>query len=343
MSKAGWYPDPGGQSGQYRYWDGNNWTTSVSADPQGQVAAGPQYPAQPPTQGYGQQGYGAQPGWDATQPIRPGTQPVQPGAYGQYPDRQNPYGQQQYGAGGYAKPYYQTQSRGGSKAWWVVLGIVVLAIVLVVVWVVNSVSTVSPIAPNPSGTATQNICPDVPVDDEEATEPMVKGNRVYGGKLSYEELGSPWGEVAMDSRVAYNSLAATQTVLDQLYYDGGSSSWVASVLVSELFIGDGFASTKQGAEMLMKCVLGEFYSNTELARADARSESFPVDGHDGWLIETTVEFNIPGLIATSEQIDLIVVQTSVSGYSMFYSSVPNTLAELLPDVERTMAGLAVDD
>ena len=45
MSKAGWYPDPGGQQGMFRWWDGTQWTPQLTAHP---YAGPPQAdPAQP--------------------------------------------------------------------------------------------------------------------------------------------------------------------------------------------------------------------------------------------------------------------------------------------------------
>ena len=29
----GWYPDPGGEPGRYRYWDGSGWSSTTSDDP----------------------------------------------------------------------------------------------------------------------------------------------------------------------------------------------------------------------------------------------------------------------------------------------------------------------
>ncbi|MGB4916528.1 MAG: DUF2510 domain-containing protein, partial [Propionicimonas sp.] len=56
MSAPGWYPDPGGQPGMYRFWTGTAWTATITANP----AATP-----PPTSGG---------------PVgRPGGQPGQPG------------------------------------------------------------------------------------------------------------------------------------------------------------------------------------------------------------------------------------------------------------------------
>lgn len=33
MTQAGWYPDPGGQQGRYRYWDGRAWSASTTTNP----------------------------------------------------------------------------------------------------------------------------------------------------------------------------------------------------------------------------------------------------------------------------------------------------------------------
>ncbi|MFT3862021.1 DUF2510 domain-containing protein [Micropruina sp.] len=33
MAQPGWFPDPGGQAGMFRYWDGTAWTDQLSADP----------------------------------------------------------------------------------------------------------------------------------------------------------------------------------------------------------------------------------------------------------------------------------------------------------------------
>lgn len=40
MSVPGWYPDPGGASGQFRYWDGSTWSSETSPDPNGGAPGG---------------------------------------------------------------------------------------------------------------------------------------------------------------------------------------------------------------------------------------------------------------------------------------------------------------
>ena len=52
--QAGWYPDPGGQQGLYRYWDGQTWSAATTTNPQ---AAPPSQGLVPQQAGPGQGGY----------------------------------------------------------------------------------------------------------------------------------------------------------------------------------------------------------------------------------------------------------------------------------------------
>ncbi len=48
MSMPGWYPDPGGASGTYRWWDGRTWSVQTTADPRSTPPPGAGgIPAQP--------------------------------------------------------------------------------------------------------------------------------------------------------------------------------------------------------------------------------------------------------------------------------------------------------
>lgn len=41
MSTPGWYPDPSGQPGQFRHWDGSQWSTQTTTDPRSPAPGGP--------------------------------------------------------------------------------------------------------------------------------------------------------------------------------------------------------------------------------------------------------------------------------------------------------------
>ncbi|MFT4110062.1 DUF2510 domain-containing protein [Propionicimonas sp.] len=292
-SSAGWYPDPGGQPGLYRWWTGSAWTASVTPNPQGT----------PPPDG-------------------PGS--AQPTAGPQ--------------AGGYQG------SRRRSTGWWVAGGAALLAVVVAIVLVIQSLGGSVPGIPDitgngPSSSSTPNICPPASDSTPTATADPNSG-WITGGKLAYPALDSPW-ETGWDNRVPWGSLAMIQEVTDQDNYDGEGHSWVASILVSDLYVGDGFASTKVAADTVLNCVLGTYYANTVVTPEQISSGQHNVDGHTGWLIETQLSFDIPGLNAKGERVLLLVVQTGDDDYSLFYASIPDTLPDLVPDARTAMSELQV--
>ena len=59
----------------------------------------------------------------------------------------------------------------------------------------------------------------------------------------------------------FGSDVQSQLVPDQINYDGNGANWVAQILVGELQAGDGFFTPEQGAQIVVKCILGAFYGN----------------------------------------------------------------------------------
>ncbi len=285
-SSAGWYPDPGGQPGLYRWWTGSAWTEAVTPNPQGT----------PP-------------------PVAPSSPASTPGL----PPKRRATG------------------------WWVAGGVALIAVVVAIVLLVRGMGVEIPGVPdlgnNPTSSVSPNICP--PAASSTA-EPTVDPNSswITGGKLAYPALGSPW-ETGWDNRVPWGSLAMVQEVTDQDNYDGQGHSWVASILVSDLFVGDGFASTKVASETVLKCVLGKYYADNVVTEHPISSQQHNVDGNPGWLIETQLSFDIPGLNAKGERVLLLVVQTGSDDYSLFYASIPDTRSDLLPDARQALAQLRV--
>ena len=313
-SQAGWYPDPGGQPGLYRWWTGSAWREAVTPHPQGTP---PPVTAVEPPAGYGSAGYGPATGSGQT-----------PGAYG---------------VPGYT---YPKQKRSGALAWWLVALAAVVALVVVIAFVVRGVTGGSvpglPGLPgnNPSSTYSPDICP--PASDQ-TTPPTAEPQSgwISSGRLAFPEMGGEW-QTQYDNRVPWGSLAMEQIVLVQAGYDGNTGhDWVASVLVSDLYVGDGFASTKVAAETVLKCVLGIYYSDTTVNQQEISSAKHDVDGHNGWLIETQLNFDIPGLETKGERVLLMVVQTGTDDYGLFYASIPDMRNDLLPDARQAMASLKV--
>lgn len=325
-SQAGWYPDPGGQKGLYRYWDGNAWSAATSSNPQ--AAA----PSQGIVQGAaGQQDYG------------------QDQSYGQ--QGQPSGGQQGYGGYNYgqqANPYSQTYSGGGggpqrrksTKAWWIAAAAVVLALIVLGGFGIRQLVRNVAGTGDPGGQATTQLCP-TPSLDPSAPAPPNDG-RVHGGALSFPELPPPWGQPRLDDRVPFGRDVASQSADVHPNYDG-TNSWVASVLVAELIAGDGFFTPEQGSEIVVKCVTGTFYGDgTEVTRDDQVNKATKVDGKDAWLVESHLTFDIPNLPTKGELLIVLIVASGEATSSLFYASIPDDSPQFVEPARNAMKNLRVD-
>ena len=237
-ANPGWYPDPGGGQGLFRYWDGKAWSAATSPNPsapppsQGLVGGGtPQQGGQTPQQGGQPYGQGGQAGY---------SQSGQAAGYGQ--GGQPSYGQSAYDPSiGTAYADYQGLEKKKSPiGWWIAGAALVIVIIVVAVLAIRAVTggdtgtTGGPVS-QPS----QNACP--PETTPTATPPADPADgRVHGGPVSYPQLGPPWSAPQPDNRVPFGSDVQSQLVPVETNYDGQGSNWVASVLVGELQAGDGF-------------------------------------------------------------------------------------------------------
>lgn len=233
-----------------------------------------------------------------------------------------------------------------SKIGWWIGGVgVLLALALVIYLVVRGLGqTVVPGVPDPTpgGHPSQNVCP--PADLTKSTEVPPSGDgRVHGGKISFPQLPSPWSEPYGDNRVPFARNVAQQSIEVEPNYDP-PNSWVASVLVADLYAGDGFFSPEQGADIVVKCVVGSFYGeNSEVERQDLVSKPITVDGHDAWVVESQLSFDIPNLQTKGELAIVVIVDTGLESASLFYASIPDTVPELVTDARQALDNLKVDD
>lgn len=247
--------------------------------------------------------------------------------------------------GSSGQPSGPNQPRQRLSLGWVAGGVAALVALGLIVWLVTQ--GIGRLAngedPFPtSGQASQNVCPKV--DTTQTTTPPIQRNdgRVHGGKLSYPMLGAPWGPVQGDNRVPFGRDVAEQIVLVEPSYDGFGSDWVASVLVGELVAGDGFFSPQEGSQIVMKCVVGEFYGDAVVQRDDKVSKAMTVDGHDAWLVESQLSFDIPGLKTKGELAIVVIVDTGEESASLYYASIPDTVPDLVDDARWVLEHLEVD-
>lgn len=279
MSAApGWYPDPSGQPGMMRYWDGNRWADTVRSRP--------------------------------ASPLSP------PAVLGPPAARTSVPGRRRYG-------------------WLLALIAVIIAVVVIGFLVIRNVGG----ADLPSltgGDPTTKVCP---TPEAASAPPAPADGRVHGGSLSYPKLGSPWAPPEPEFRVAFGQQVMMQSVVVET---GGESDWLAAVLVGELASGDGFYEPREGAEIVVDCVSGTFYGNSEVTRDDQVSKAMTVDGRRAWLIESQLHFDVPTIKAKSERLIVVIVDIGNGSAGLFYASIPENAPELLPPARTALSGLSVD-
>jgi Protein of unknown function (DUF2510) len=322
-ANPGWYPDPGGGQGLFRYWDGNAWSAAVSPNPS----------APPPAQGLvggGTPQVGDQPNVQGGQPYGQGGQP----AYGQ-----SPYGQD-YGSSAYAN-YQELESKKSPIGWWIAGTALVIGIIVVAVIAIRAVTggdtgtTGGPVA-QPS----QDACPPQSTASPEPGNHPADG-RVHGGPVSYPMLGPPWGAPQSETRVPFGSDVQSQVVPDQINYDGNGANWVAQILVGELQAGDGFFTPEQGAQIVVKCILGAFYGNNPVNSNVKVNEKTTIDGHEAWLVESQLTFDIAGLKAKGELL-IVAIVSAGNRSGLYYATIPDTKPELVQPARDALEQLQVD-
>ncbi len=309
---AGWYPDPGGGEGLYRYWDGRVWSAATSAHPG----------APAPAQGLVPSGFAGSPSQD------PSSDPS-----GQAAPVNNPYAH-----------YQQVTRKRSAAGWWVGGAALVLAIVVVAVIAIRAVTDLggSVAGPGvPSGQDSSEVCP--PERPETAAPPAQPADgRVHGGPVSYPRLGPPWGAPRpYENRVPFGLNVLTQEVTVESNYQPGKQ-WVASVLVGELQAGDGFFTPQQGSQIVVRCILGRFYGDSTVTSDVQRDQAATIDGHDAWIVESQLSFDIPGLRTKGELLIVAIVAAGDASSGLYYASIPDTSPELVQPARDALKQLKVD-
>ena len=231
-------------------------------------------------------------------------------------------------------------SKGRGGLWsWLVVGVVVAALVFGAFRLLSG-SGLGPLTPGPPpSNATDEFCPQPQLDLSPSPRVQQPG-RVQGGKLSYPILGDPWGPPEWEYRMPFGRDVTTQNVMVEPNYTE-LNSWVASILVGELVAGDGFFGPQQGAEIVGRCILGAFYGDNVVDSTTVADKATKVDGHDAWLLEMHLTFDIKGLKEKGETAIVVVVATGDTS-SVFYASIPDSRPELLAEAREVQKQLRVE-
>lgn len=236
--------------------------------------------------------------------------------------------------------FQATQRRRSPVGWWIAAGALVLVIVVIGVVAVRALGGSDGLGgPDPAPQPSQDVCP-TSSEPPESGVPDPNDGRVHGGPVSYPRLGAPWSSPMFDDRVPFGTDVKKQQVIDQQNYDGNGNGWVASVLVAELMAGDGFYTPEQGAQIVVRCILGRFYGDYPVTSDVRVNQARQIDGRDGWVVESQLSFDIPGLIAKGELLIVAIVSAGDTA-GLYYASIPDTTPELVQPARDALAGLTV--
>jgi len=269
--------------------------------------------------------------------------PAQGGQTGQAAYGQT--GQPAYGQGygsAYAN-YQEIQKKKSPVGWWIAGGALVIVIIVVAVLAIRAVTGGDTgTAGGPLGQPSQDVCPPKNSASPNAPVSHPADGRVHGGPVSYPMLGAPWGSPGGEiNPVPFGSDVQSQAVLDQQDYDGQGNNWIASILVGELQAGDGFFTPEQGSQIVVKCILGAFYGDNPVKSNVKVNEKTTIDGHEAWLVESHLTFDIAGLKAKGELL-IVAIVSAGNRSGIYYASIPDTTPELVQPARDALKNLQVD-
>ncbi len=295
MAVAGWYPDPAGVPGRYRYWDGSNWSTVTSEDPRRPAPAESRASGSTPSEPFNHEPPNPPARWRRLALVLGvlavavstvvavailignfralGNDPI-PGAATSPSELTSP-----------ARTPTATQTP-------------------------SATPSPVPLVRCPTGSPNQRARH--PIDD-----------RVYGGNLSFEAQPT-FEPAALEPRFsfAYDVLQQTRPVSQ-------NPAWIAQLAVGQLRASDGFVhDARHTVESFARCVVsGRMYGPYVPTRGDIRSESLSIDGRRGWLIESEITVDQPALALLGDHVIFIVVSDG-KDWGFFFGAVPIGNAQL---------------
>lgn len=347
MARAGWFPDPGGQPGMFRYWNGVAWTDQLTDDPRGWSASG--------AGGAGARSAGVA-GAASGEPGAGGTDAHAPGAEG--PAAGGPGGSRPHSGGAPVPP-------GGQRGRRVVLLsalAAVLALVLLAVLVLPRVfgtgerpipsrsaptgsptrsawdetsrpsPTPTPTTPTPTPTPTPTKSPEISLPCPRYDKAVVNG-RLYGGGLSVPLITDPRWSVNSVRTIPW---AVCATGLQRTI----AALWVSEVILAGVQPHSMRGSLRQQADFIAEDSLDRFYAG-DVEFHQSSSKAITLEGLKTWELRYQVRVdyrdNIPG-----DDVTLLVVQHTDGSRSvlMTFATIGDTGTQTQVDGAR--AGLRVE-
>lgn len=292
MAERGWYPDPGGRAGHYRFWDGQSWGLSTTTElPGGATPPDPDPGA--PKRSHG------------TRRVLAGTAAavvlvlLVVGALVLRESSSTVVD---------PAPVSSATAPGGGDT--------------------SAAPTPSPTpSPTPTPTLTSTSTPSAsptpspsgapcPVGDPFARQDYPRDGRVHGGSLSFPRQRG-WTE------------PGDQTSSFTWAYDVGETDvrvqpqWATVYAVGALSVADGFEDPRSGAELSMRCTVGSALYSNVTSRTDLVDEATTVDGYRAWTVRSEIRTYDARTSYGGDTVQVTVVDLgSPEALAFFWGSAP---------------------
>lgn len=278
----GWYPDPSGQPGRFRHWDGQAWSQETTTDPRNTPAPPPRGGALPASpQPGGRRGRG---------PLLAAIAALVLAALllwwllGRSGSQQG------------SAPEDHNTSTPTVSAW-------------------NETSRPTP-TPQPSASEEGNgeltACPDTGGD----ALPVSNGT-LQGGGLTASTVPGWDNHNDFSMRWAHGTESNSSQVMGN-----AAASWFSVVSLSRLDRADGFTGVQQAARSVLGCFASSSYYSSFTGRDHETQQAVTIGGHAGFHVQAQVHVddpNFPGI--QGDVVDVIVVDTGdPASLGLFVSS-----------------------
>ena len=98
---------------------------------------------------------------------------------------------------------------------------------------------------------------------------------------------------------------------------------------------------EQGSQIVVKCILGKFYGDNPVNSDVKVNQATTIDGHEGWLVESHLTFDIPGL-KTKGELLIVAIVSAGERSGLYYASIPDTTPELVEPARQVLTELKVE-
>ncbi len=310
MSKPGWYPDPGGEPGRFRFWDGESWSAGTTDDPASSTS-----PAAKPAR--------RNRAWIIA--VAVGLAVIIIAAIAipaLFASRRVVDGAPTPSATVASDPATETPSALQP----------------------TPEPSESPVGPTPSSadpsasptsdgsTPAAGVCP---LGDPSFRQDHPRDGRIHGGGLSFPRSDA----FGPTQQQGYFSWAYDVAGQDRRV----EATWISSYIVGALPTFEGFESPKQSASLVLACTVRSPLYTGLTGQTQLASRKITVDGQPGWALRTEIRVDNPAVSVAGDVVEIIVVDTgSPESLSMFWASVPIGDSAALTQLQTTIGRLKAE-